>query len=174
MAKPARASITVWTGGALPFEERLGTKAHRDNELRLPVSSCPRIPSPVKVQVRSSWHIPLSTPWPHQGCDSPPQSSKPWPTPPASSWPDSCALPVRMWARTRRKQGDRPRCVTRSFLYLVSRCNKGRKYILSFRGTPEPPYTQHICFLSTSDQPNMFLTSLPGPGGTGAMKGDGR
>ena len=33
MAKTAQASFTVPTGLALPFEERLGAKAHRDDEL---------------------------------------------------------------------------------------------------------------------------------------------
>ena len=33
MAKVARASITVRTGLALPFEERRGPKTHRNNEL---------------------------------------------------------------------------------------------------------------------------------------------
>ena len=36
MIKPARASIAVRTGLALPLEERQGPKAHRHNELRLP------------------------------------------------------------------------------------------------------------------------------------------
>ena len=33
MAKTAEASFTVRTGLGLPFEERLGAKAHRDDEL---------------------------------------------------------------------------------------------------------------------------------------------
>ena len=36
MAKTAQASSTVRTGLALPFEERLGPKAHRNNELCFP------------------------------------------------------------------------------------------------------------------------------------------
>ena len=62
MAKPARANCTVRTRLALPFEERMGTKAHRNNEHHLPtlskqrliiaVPSYPRGPSPVKIQVR--------------------------------------------------------------------------------------------------------------------------
>ena len=36
----------------------------------------PRFPSPVQVQVRSSWHISRSTPWIYQGCGSPPQPDK--------------------------------------------------------------------------------------------------
>ena len=104
MAKAAQASFTVRTELVLPIEERLGPKAHRYNELRFPTlskqrftiagPSYPRFPSPVKVQVRSSWHISLSTPCLHQDCDSPPQTGKQWPTPPASSWPDSCAMPI--------------------------------------------------------------------------------
>ena len=35
MAKPVPASITVQTWLAVPFEERVGPKAHRHNELRL-------------------------------------------------------------------------------------------------------------------------------------------
>ena len=43
MAKPARVLITVWTGLALPFEERPSTKAHRDIELRFPTLSKQRL-----------------------------------------------------------------------------------------------------------------------------------
>ena len=57
MAKPARVSFTVRTGLALPFEERLGTEAHRHNE--------PRIPTLSKQRLIIA-----------QECDSPPQSSK--------------------------------------------------------------------------------------------------
>ena len=105
MDKTARASFNVRTELALPFEgyrnspkqralhsHALQTAAHH----RCATSAYPRCPSPIKFKVRSSWHISLSTPWVHQGCDSPPQSSKQWPTPPASSWPDSCALPTRI------------------------------------------------------------------------------
>ena len=38
MTKAARASITARTGLALPSEERLGTEAHRHNELLSPPS----------------------------------------------------------------------------------------------------------------------------------------
>ena len=84
MAKVARASITVRTGLALPFEERRGPKTHRDNELRAPrppkqrliiaVPTNSRVESPIKVQVRGSWNLPLSTPRLHKGCDSPPHT----------------------------------------------------------------------------------------------------
>ena len=43
VAKPARVLITVWTGLALPFEERPSTKAHRDIELRFPTLSKQRL-----------------------------------------------------------------------------------------------------------------------------------
>ena len=82
MAKIARAGFTVRTGLALQFEERPGTETHRHDKIRIPtlskqrliiaVPSYPRIPSLVKVQVRSSWHISLRTPRQHQECDSPP------------------------------------------------------------------------------------------------------
>ena len=68
IVKPARASFTVRTGLALPFQGPTGTKAHRNNELRLPTPPKQRLiiamppytraPSLVKVQVRSSGHIP--------------------------------------------------------------------------------------------------------------------
>ena len=70
MFKPTRASFTIQTGLAIPLEKRTGTKAHRHTEIRTPkggsLSLChPRFPSLVKVQVRSSRHIPLSTPRHH-------------------------------------------------------------------------------------------------------------
>ena len=82
--KPARARFPVRTGLAFPCERRPGTETHDTMGLRIPTLSnqrlitavppYPRFPSLVKVQVRS-WHIPLSTPWLHHGCESPPQSS---------------------------------------------------------------------------------------------------
>ena len=77
IAKPARASITVRTGLAFPLQECMGPNSHRHDELRLPTPSKqrliiavpphPRVPSPVKVQVRRCRHISLSTrcPTPH-------------------------------------------------------------------------------------------------------------
>ena len=68
MAKTALASFTVRTGLAHPFEDCRAAETHRNTELRIPtlskqrltiaVPSYPRCPFPVKVQVRSSWHIP--------------------------------------------------------------------------------------------------------------------
>ena len=55
MTKAARASITVRTGLALPTEERLGTEAHRHNEL--PPSSPP--PSPLQT---AAYHRSTSLP----------------------------------------------------------------------------------------------------------------
>ena len=101
MVKKARTGLTVWTGCALPFEERTGTKAHRNNEFRLPtfskqrliiaMPSYPRFPSPVKVQVRSSRHISLSTPRLHRGSDS-----QQCPAPLSRLWPNSSASPIRI------------------------------------------------------------------------------
>ena len=61
-----------------------GPKAHRNNELCFPTHSKQRFiiavpshmrrPSPMKVQVRCSEHVPFSTPGLHQGSDSPPHS----------------------------------------------------------------------------------------------------
>ena len=86
MAKPARATVIVQTGLALPFEERTDTKAHLNNEPGITTLSkqrfvivmppYTRVPSPAKVQVRSSRYIIFSTPRLHQGCDGPPQSGK--------------------------------------------------------------------------------------------------
>ena len=77
MAKTARASITVQTGLASPLEERLGSKAYRNDELRISalskwrliiaVSAHMRLPFPIKVQVRSSRHVSFSTPWLNSG-----------------------------------------------------------------------------------------------------------
>ena len=73
IVKPARASFTDRTGLALPFQGPTGTKAHRNNELRLSTPPKQRLiiamppytraPSLIKVQVRSSGHIPSA----HQG-----------------------------------------------------------------------------------------------------------
>ena len=102
MAKVARVNITVWTGLALPFEERRGPKTHRDNELRAPISPkqrliiAARVQSPIKVQVRGGGNLLLSTPRVHQGCDSPPHTGKQWPTPLSSVWPNSGASSIRI------------------------------------------------------------------------------
>ena len=65
--KPARACFTVRTRLALPLEARTGTKAHRHTELRratlskqrliVALPSHTRMPSLVKVQVSSGWHV---------------------------------------------------------------------------------------------------------------------
>ena len=62
-----------------------------------------RVPSSVKVQVRSGWHISLNTPWLHQGADGPPHTGYQWPAPLPSTWPDSRAPPTWIWAMVRRK-----------------------------------------------------------------------
>ena len=98
-----------------------------------------RLPSPVLVQVRGSWHLSLSTPWLYQVCDSPPHTGKQWPAPLSSVWPDSGALPVHVRTSTRGITGNCPRCVARSLPYPVSRNGKGRKKILEGHpGTPIP------------------------------------
>ena len=106
IAKAAQVEFIVRTGLAIPFEECTGAKAHRNNEFGLPTLSKPRLiiavptntqaPSPVKVQVRGGWHLPLCTPRLHQGCDSPPHTGKQWPTLLSSMRPDSWAPPVRV------------------------------------------------------------------------------
>ena len=95
--KPARASCTVRTGLARPLEKCMGTKVHRDNELQLPALSKQRVAMPnsmpgnlpLMVQVRSSWHITLSTTRLHQGSDNPPH-------PRTSMWSGSCAASIRI------------------------------------------------------------------------------
>ena len=73
MAKPAKVSFIVQTGLTPPSEQCRAAKTHGNNELGITTLSKQRfviampthtrIPSPVKVQVRSGWHISLSTPW---------------------------------------------------------------------------------------------------------------
>ena len=106
MTKPTRAFTTVQAGPAPPFEKNRRTQTYRNNKLMhsrppkqrfiiaMPVN--PRITSPIKVQVRSRRHFPLSTPRPHQGCDSPPQPREQCPTPLSRVWPDSWAMPIRI------------------------------------------------------------------------------
>ena len=99
MIKPARTGFTMQARLALPFEKRTGTKAHRHIELRLPtlpkqgliiaVGAYTRVPFVVKAQVCGTMTS--------SGCDSPPQSGK------QPQWTDSCALPVRVREKTRRK-----------------------------------------------------------------------
>ena len=163
IAKAAQVCFIVRTGVALPFEECRSAKAHRHNKfclstlpkqrLTIAVPPDPRLPSPVKVQVRGSWDLLLCTPLSQQGFDSPPQSSKQWPAPPASSWPDSCALPTRVRARTRRKQGDRPRCVVRSFLHPVPLPEREEKHSLLSRnpGTTAPRCNERRCSVGHCD-----------------------
>ena len=94
MTKTARANFTVQTGLGLPLEGNRRPKTHRNNELRSPNPSplplpppkknsgssslchpTREFPSPIKVQVRSRWHFPLSTPRLQKECDSPPHTS---------------------------------------------------------------------------------------------------
>ena len=106
MAKPTRALTTVQAGPAPPFEKNRSTQTYRNNKLMhsrppkqwfiiaVPINS--RSSSPIKVQIRSRRHIPLSTPRLHQGCDSPPQTREQYPTPLSRVWPDSWAMPIRI------------------------------------------------------------------------------
>ena len=106
MAKAAQVSSIIWTGLTSPSEDRRASKTHRNNEFGITAPpkqrfviamlTNKRAPSPVKVQVRGSWHLSLSTPWLHQGCDSPPHIGLQWPAPLSSVWPDSGALPIRI------------------------------------------------------------------------------
>ena len=106
MVKPARAILIGRTGLTSPPEKCEATKTHRYNELGIPTLSKQRFvvamptntrfPSPMKVQVRGSWHIPLSTPRLHQVCNGPPHTGKQWPAPLSSVWPYSGASPIRI------------------------------------------------------------------------------
>ena len=157
MAKPAQVTFTIRTGLTSPSEKCRAAKTHRYNELGITtlskqrfviaVPSYTRFPSPIKVQVRGSRHLSLSTPGLHQGCDSPPHTSKQRPAPPASVRPDSGASPVRVRTSTRGITRDRPRCVVRPFPDPVSCCAEGRKKILPSEGTPKKPYPRPYCFL---------------------------
>ena len=79
MAKPARVGFIIRTGLTLPFEDRRAVKTHWNNEfgltalskqrLVIAVPSHTRVLSPIQVHFRGSWHLPLCTPWLHQGCD---------------------------------------------------------------------------------------------------------
>ena len=150
MAKTAQVSFTVRTGPTPPSEDCGATKTHRNDELGITVLSKQkfintmptntRFPSPIKVLVRGSWHIPLNTPRLHQGCDSPPHSDEQWPALLSSLWPDSGALPVRIRTSARGITGDRPRCVVRPLPHPVSKCVKGRKrfFLGGHHGTTIP------------------------------------
>ena len=106
MTKPAQVTFIIRAGLTSPSEKCRAAKTHRYNEFGITTLSKQRFviavptntrsPSPIKVQVRGGWHIPLSTPRLHQGCDSPPHTSKQWPALPASVRPDSGASPVRI------------------------------------------------------------------------------
>ena len=106
MAETAQVSLIIRTGPTPPPEDCGAAKTHRNDELGITTLSKQRfvvampthtrIPSPIKVQVRSGWNLPLSTPWLHQGCDSPPHTGKQLPAPLSSMWPDSGASPVRI------------------------------------------------------------------------------
>ena len=81
MAKPTQVGFSVRAGLTSPPEDCEVTKTHRHNELGvttlskqrfvIAVPTNTRLPSPIKVQVRSRWHLSLSTPWRHQECDRP-------------------------------------------------------------------------------------------------------
>ena len=81
MAKPAKVSFIVRRGLTPPSEKCRAAKTHGNNELGITtlskqrfviaVPTNTRIPSPIKVQVRGGWHLPLSTPRLHKGCDGP-------------------------------------------------------------------------------------------------------
>ena len=149
MATTARAGFTVRTGPTPPSEDCGATKTHRNDELGITVLSKQRfviavpantqVPSPIKVQVRGSRHLSLSTPRLHSGCDGPPYTFKQWPAPLSSVWPYSGALPVRIRTSARGITGDRPRCVVRPLPHPVSNCVKGRKKMLPLEGTTEQP-----------------------------------
>ena len=84
IAKQNEVSFIVRTRLTPPSERYRAAKTHGNNELGITTLSKQRfvvampthtrLPSPVKVQVRGGRHLPLSTPWLHQGFDSPPHS----------------------------------------------------------------------------------------------------
>ena len=156
-AETAQVPLIIRTGPTPPSEDFGATKTHRNNEFGIPtlskqrfvitVPTNTRVPSPIKVQVRSGWHLLLSTPRLHQGCDSPPHTGKQWPAPLSSVRPDSGALPVRIRTSAWGITGDRRRCVVRPLPHPVSNCVKGRTKILPLEGTPEHPCPRPFCFL---------------------------
>ena len=101
---------------------------------------------------------PLSTQWLHWRCDCPSAVRKAV----ASFWPDRCASPMRIRAKTRREREYRPQCVARTILYPVSRCTESRQYT-SLQGTMEQSYPDLSVFPSCV-HPTQLLTSIPRPG----------
>ena len=85
MAKAAQVSLIIRTGPTPPSEDSGAAKTHRNDELGITVLSKQRFviavptntrpPFPLKVKVRGSRHLSLSTPRLHQGSDSPPNTS---------------------------------------------------------------------------------------------------
>ena len=78
MAKAAQVSFIIRTGLTSPSEDCRAAKTYTNNELAITtpppkqrfviaVPTNTRVPSPIKVEVRGSWHLLLSTPWLHQG-----------------------------------------------------------------------------------------------------------
>ena len=134
MAKPARAGFTVRSALALPFEERTGTKAHQNNELSITALPKQRllIAMPCHMRfllwqrfkfaaVRTSL---LSTPWLHQGCDSPPQ--------PRKQAPRNMARYLRLAHTNMDKDKERgryrPKCAVRAFTFPTPSLCKSRQY----------------------------------------------
>ena len=84
VAKPTQVASIIRTELTPPSEDCRAAKSHSNNELGFPALSRQRFvvavpihtrsPSPIKVQVRGGWHLPLRTPRLHQGCDSAPHS----------------------------------------------------------------------------------------------------
>ena len=97
---------------------------------------------------RSSRHIPLSTPWLHQGCDCPQLSREQWPAPPSSG---PTAVPCR------RKSVWYDPLLTQS-----PAAEKCRKDTLSPQDAPRRNHTADRAVFSRRVHPIQLLTSLPG------------
>ena len=175
MAKPAQVTFTIRTGLTSPSEKCRAAKTHRYNELGITtlskqrfviaVPSHTRFISPMKVQVRGSRHLPFSTPGLHQGCDSPPHTSKQRPAPPASVRPDSGASPVRYEQVHGESPGTAHAVWYDPFLTQSPAAQREEKRF-SPRRAPRNNHTPDRTVFSNWDQPNMFLMTLPGPGGS--------
>ena len=85
--------------------------------------------------------------------------------------PSSPAISIpRQGSGSRQLTGDRPRCVVRSLFNPVPAAEREEKRFHPFRA-PGNNHTPDPIVFSNCDQPNMFLTTLPGPGDTGVLKG---
>ena len=121
-----------------------------------------RAPSPVKVQVRGSRHLSLSTPWLHQGCDSPPLTGEQWPAP-LSRRPDSGGLSyTHMNKHTRNHKGPPTAVWYEPFLTQSPAASREEKRFSPWRA-PRNNHTPDLSVSSNCVQPSMFpnYSALP-------------